>query len=89
MHACTHAGFEDNFEIVDPATTTTQGIAYDLMSIMHYGAYAFTSNSEPTIEPVDGSISLSALGQRDVLTNLDIQHVNRLYCADCKCTLAQ
>ena len=47
---------------------------------MHYGAYDFSRNGQPTIEPVDSAIPLNALGQRQTLTNLDIKHVNTLYC---------
>ena len=59
---------------------TTQGVPYDTRSIMHYGAFAFSRNREPTIEPVNTRISLNELGQRDGFTNSDIQHVNTLYC---------
>ena len=71
---------EYNFDPQSAAFVTTQGVPYDLRSIMHYGAYDFSRNGQPTIEPVDSAIPLNALGQRQTLTNLDIQHVNTLYC---------
>ena len=48
---------------------------------MHYSARAFSRNGQPTIVPVDNSVSLNDLGQRQGLTNLDLQHVATLYCA--------
>lgn len=47
-----------------------------------YGAHgiAFSSNGNPTTEPLDANIPLSTLGQRNGLSTLDLQHVNALYC---------
>lgn len=73
-------GLESNFETTSTAFVTTQGVPYDLRSIMHYGAFAFSRNGRPTIEPVDSSVSQNSLGQRNGFTQLDIQHVNTLYC---------
>lgn len=74
------AGMESNFEITNPSFVTTQGVPYDLQSIMHYGAYAFSRNRRPTIEPVNNGINLNALGQRNGLSELDLRHVVALYC---------
>ena len=73
-------GMESNFDITRSDFVTTQGINYDLMSIMHYGAFDFSRNRQPTIEPIDANVPLSRLGQRDGFTQSDIQHVNALYC---------
>lgn len=70
----------ENFKILKPWIVTTQGLPYDVRSIMHYSAYAFSHNGMPTIEPVDTSILLSDLGQRQALTTLDIKHIQSLYC---------
>ena len=75
-----HAGMESNFEVTSTSFVTTQGIPYDIMSVMHYSAYAFSRNGRPTIEPVDRSIPLSALGQRRGFSPSDLEHVNTLYC---------
>ena len=48
---------------------------------MHYKAYAFSHNGRPTIKPVDPSISLNSLGQRNGFSRRDLQHVNALYCS--------
>lgn len=59
---------------------TTQGVPYDISSIMHYSSRAFSTNGNPTIVPVDSTIQLNQLGQRERLSNLDLQHVRTLYC---------
>ena len=86
-HTHTHTGLESNFEIVSRAFVTTQGVPYDIRSLMHYGAHAFSRNGQPTIEPIDRSISLNQLGQRSGFSSSDLQHVNTLYCSDCKCRI--
>ena len=74
-------GFESNFERENTGHSTTQGIPYDYDSIMHYEAFAFSRDiSQPTIEPVNRSISLNRLGQRRGFSELDLHHVNVLYC---------
>lgn len=49
---------------------------------MHYGAYAFSTNGEPTILPSQSSARLDDLGQREGLSNLDLEHVKVLYCSE-------
>ena len=49
---------------------------------MHYGAYAFTRNGAPTIRPASSRVSLDDLGQRDGLSDMDLEHVRVLYCSD-------
>ncbi len=81
MH--THfTGVENNFDIVSRSFVTTQGVPYDISSVMHYGAFAFTRNGRPTIQPVDSTVALNQLGQRSGFSTLDLQHVNTLYCND-------
>ena len=74
----TVSGFERNFDIIH--SVNTQGVPYDYGSIMHYSANAFSTNEQPTIEPKDSSVPLSALGQRNGFSLQDLQHVNTLYC---------
>lgn len=45
--------------------------SYDYGSIMHYGAYGFSINNQPTIVRKDGG-GTSGLGQRDGLSNGDV-----------------
>lgn len=43
------SGMEHNFDKYGTDTITNFGIQYDIGSIMHYDAYAFSSNGNPTI----------------------------------------
>jgi len=53
---------------------------YDFNSIMHYDAYAFAiDRTVPTIYPRDPNIPFNALGQRNGLSNGDIQSVAYMY----------
>lgn len=73
-------------ENIDPAmaynfnkNTTSTGVdigAYDYSSIMHYPAYAFSKNGQPTIVSVPAGI---AIGQRDGLSAKDIASIQNLY----------
>ena len=73
-------------ENIDPAMaynfnkiTTSTGVdigAYDYSSIMHYPAYAFSKNGQPTIVSVPAGI---AIGQRDGLSAKDIASIQNLY----------
>lgn len=61
--------------------TTTQSLPYDYDSVMHYDAFAFSSNDHPTITPVDESVVLDRLGQRERLSETDVEHIKELYCS--------
>lgn len=49
---------------------------YDYQSIMHYTAYAFSKNGQPTIIPVQEGVMI---GQRKQLSAKDIAAVNAMY----------
>ncbi len=49
---------------------------YDFGSIMHYGAYAFSANGQPTLVTIPEGISI---GQRSGLSSGDIEAVRALY----------
>ena len=74
-------GRQSQFQITDLSRATYQGIPYDIGSVMHYNARAFSRNGEATILPVDTSIPLNQIGQRVGLSASDIQHVRALYCS--------
>jgi hypothetical protein len=59
---------------------STQEQSYDYDSIMHYDAFAFSSNRQPTISPLDASVNLERLGQRRRLSGTDKEHIKKLYC---------
>lgn len=44
-------GHESNFEKASREITDAFGVGYDYGSVMHYSAYAFSKNGEPTIVP--------------------------------------
>ena len=73
-------GHQQNFRAASSRSFTTQGVPYDIASIMHYDAYAFSRNGRPTIVPVDSSIPLSSLGQDNGFSQRDLQHIKALYC---------
>uniref|UniRef100_UPI0010F9ED78 M12 family metallopeptidase n=1 Tax=Chitinivorax sp. B TaxID=2502235 RepID=UPI0010F9ED78 len=72
------AGKEGNFTKLRPGQADPVG-AYDFGSIMHYGAYSFSNNGQPTITPKDNGIPLSNLGQRRELSVGDAASVNKYY----------
>ena len=49
---------------------------YDYQSIMHYTAYAFSKNGQPTIIPLEENV---VIGQRKQLSAKDIAAVNAMY----------
>ena len=49
---------------------------YDYQSIMHYTAYAFSKNGQPTIIPLEEDV---VIGQRKQLSAKDIAAVNAMY----------
>jgi len=78
------SGLENQFEKEDEGTIDLLDLPYDLKSVMHYSAYAFSSNGQPTIVGKDGSTDL---GNNEGFTALDIEKVNKLYeCTDTEAT---
>lgn len=49
-------GLENNFEKYTNKEVTHFNTTYDYYSAMHYGAYGFSKNGEPTIVPVVSKI---------------------------------
>ena len=80
MALSTGAGVAGNFVKLSTSQVKTQGVKYDYGSIMHYSAYAFSTNGKPTIQPKDRSVSIRTLGQRVRLSTRDLEHISALYC---------
>ena len=73
------AGKEDNFARYDRGEVSTLELAYDVGSVMHYGARAFSRNGLDTIVSVAGT---KKLGQRRGFTDLDAAKLNTLYACE-------
>jgi len=49
---------ENNFQVLPASLVTSFGVPYDYGSIMHYSAYAFSSNGQRTIQPRVSKLSI-------------------------------
>ena len=78
-------GREDNFARYSRAEVTTLSLGYDIESVMHYSAYAFSKNRRPTIQTLFPS-NIKNIGQRSGMSKLDIQKLNKLYQCEDKTT---
>uniref|UniRef100_A0A0N4WTA6 Metalloendopeptidase n=1 Tax=Haemonchus placei TaxID=6290 RepID=A0A0N4WTA6_HAEPC len=72
----------DYFVIADSKLYTSYGIKYDYGSIMHYNAYMGALNvARPTIIPkIDEAVNIKKLGQREKLSDSDVEILNKMYC---------
>jgi len=77
------AGTENNFEKASSQTTDAFGVGYDYGSVMHYSANAFSKNGQSTLVAKNGG-SASLMGQREGLSDKDVQKLNAMY--KCKTT---
>lgn len=64
---------EDHPQFEKQTIDTSMGIEYDYGSVMHYGPFAFSNNTQKTIE------SSKAIGQRDSLSTEDSLLIKYLY----------
>lgn len=55
-------------------------LPYDYASLLHYNAFGFSRNGQPTIVTLDPRYERT-IGQREVATFYDYKSINRLYCA--------
>lgn len=68
----------DNFEKVNPKYFGNFDTKYDLYSVMHYNALAFSKNKKKTIVPKDSKY-LSVMGQRIGISTGDAKRINNMY----------
>ncbi|KAL3091000.1 hypothetical protein niasHT_023600 [Heterodera trifolii] len=73
-------GADDQFEKYSFNTIDQLGEPYDYGSIMHYGAYAFSSNGKRTIVPRRNGAN--RMGQRVTFSEIDLRKINKLYQCD-------
>lgn len=74
-------GYENNFAKKDVADVSevSKVSPYDFGSVMHYGRDYFTKNGLDTLSPKDNS---KTLGQRDALSKLDQEELNKYFQCD-------
>lgn len=72
------SGMEYNFDKL-PANRADAFGAYDFNSLMHYDAYAFSSNRQPTMVPISSSVALNSFGRATNLSTGDIAAINHYY----------
>jgi hypothetical protein len=72
-------GAAGNFNKYSANVISHYGQPYNYRSVMHYSAFAFSSNGQPTIVPTDSSVPLSSLGQRQGAAPTDINKIRRMY----------
>ncbi|XP_035828482.1 astacin-like metalloendopeptidase [Aplysia californica] len=73
-------GKEKNFVKKTTSEATTQGIAYDFDSIMHYGPYLHAKDtSKLTLAPKPGKAVGVEMGQRLYLSDADVTRIQKYY----------
>ncbi|XP_070767905.1 meprin A subunit beta-like [Enoplosus armatus] len=78
-------GFENNFRKVENEASTTHGVPYDYLSVMHYGKNAFSNGNGSTIITKDPKFQ-DVIGQRLEVSPSDVKELNLLY--ECNSTIA-
>ncbi|XP_055019439.1 meprin A subunit beta-like, partial [Boleophthalmus pectinirostris] len=78
-------GYETNFEKQSEKYTTSHGVPYDYMSVMHYGPFAFSNGNGSTITTKDPAFQ-DIIGQRLEMSSSDVKELNLLY--KCNSTIA-
>ncbi|GMS87355.1 hypothetical protein PENTCL1PPCAC_9530 [Pristionchus entomophagus] len=59
------------------------GVSYDFGSVLHYGAFGFSTNGQPVLVAPD---YINTMGQRKTLTFNDYKMINSLYDCTANCT---
>lgn len=77
------AGKEDNFRKINQIDSTTSGVSYDYLSVMHYSKTAFSNGNGSTIITKDPAFQ-DVIGQTLEMSPSDVLELNRLYeCSKC------
>ncbi|KAM3614486.1 uncharacterized protein V6R79_015146 [Siganus canaliculatus] len=78
-------GFERNFNKVRKEQSTTNGVAYDYWSVMHYGKNAFSNGNGSTMITKNPNFK-DIIGQRFDVSPRDVLELNLLY--ECNSSVA-
>ncbi|KAL3980481.1 squalene monooxygenase [Sarotherodon galilaeus] len=70
--------YKHNFRIVGSYESTTHGVPYDYLSVMHYGKDYFTNGKGSTVITKDPKFE-NLIGQRVEMSTSDVQELNLLY----------
>lgn len=70
-----------NFKKVPETLISSLNVPYDYDSVVHYSAYAFSTNKKATIEAIGDKKFNSRMGQRKAFSQGDIDKVNAMYCS--------
>lgn len=71
-------GFENNFDKLTDYIDSRR-TEYDIHSIMHYSAYTFSNNGQPTMTNLNNSVSPTDMGNAENFTENDIEGILLLY----------
>ncbi|VDM97239.1 unnamed protein product [Thelazia callipaeda] len=77
-----YAGTEGNFEKRSQENSDNMGLSYDLGSVMHYGATAFTTNIHKLTIETREQLYQQTIGQRMGVSFKDAKIINLRYCTD-------
>ncbi|XP_047455696.1 meprin A subunit beta-like [Mugil cephalus] len=71
-------GRENNFHKIGSEKSTTQGVPYDYLSVMHYGKNFFSNGNGSTVITKDPKFQ-DVIGQRLEMSPCDVMELNLLY----------
>lgn len=71
-------GSESSFHLRPRTQITHFAVPYDVGSVMHYGANAFSGNGRDTMTALVNPFNRT-MGQRHEMTHEDILRINRMY----------
>ncbi|XP_033749014.1 uncharacterized protein LOC117333703 [Pecten maximus] len=76
-----------NFQKIDPEQTTNYSIAYDYLSIMHYGETAFSFNRSAITMKAGNPSFQKKMGKATRISFRDVMSVNKMYNCAGHCTV--
>lgn len=71
-----------NFEKMSADEISAYNVPYDVKSVLHYSSFAFSKNTQRTIEARKDPTLNDLMGQRDAFSDADIKKIRAMY--ECK-----